>query len=116
MQPKAGLFNLKFSTLSLKNSRVEAWVCKVWGLNVLQTSKLYITSTLNIDLISFTFHDFLMKIHSKLNKFRIKKTLDCYIVSNFMFLFEIQVILPETSPFSSAQMAVLSSFFSNVYM
>jgi hypothetical protein len=51
-----------------------------------------------------------MKIHSKLNKFRIKK-LDCYIVSDFRFLLEIQAILPETSPFLSAQMAVLSSFF-----
>ena len=51
-----------------------------------------------------------MKIHSKLNKFRIKK-LNCYIVSDLRFLLEIQAILPETSPFLSAQMAVLSSFF-----
>ena len=52
-----------------------------------------------------------MKIHSKLNKFRIKKKLDCYIVSDLRFLLEIQAILSETSPFLSAQMAVLSSFF-----
>ena len=32
-------------------------------------------------------------------------------LSLFKFLFEIQAILPETSPFLSAQMAVLSSFF-----
>ena len=50
-----------------------------------------------------------MKIHSKLNNFRIKK-LDCYIVSDLRFLLEIQAVLPETSPFLSAQMAVLSSF------
>ena len=37
--------------------------------------------------------------------------LDCYIVSDLRFLLEIQAILPETSPFSSTQMAVLSSFF-----
>ena len=52
---------------------------------------------------------FWIEIHSKLNKFRIKK-LDCYIVSDFRFLLEIQAILLETSPFLSAQMAVLSSF------
>ena len=52
-----------------------------------------------------------MKIHSKLNKFKIKK-LDCYIVPHLRFLLEIlQAILPETSPFLSSQMAVLSSFF-----
>ena len=40
------------------------------------------------------------------------KKLDCYIVSDLRFLLEIQAILPETtSPFLSAQMAVLSSFF-----
>ena len=60
--------------------------------------------------ISFNFQVFWMKIHSKLNRFRIKK-LDCYIVSDLRFLLEIQAILPETSPFLSAQMAVLSSFF-----
>ena len=60
--------------------------------------------------ISFTFQVFWMKIHSKLNKFRIKK-LDCYIVSDPRFLRETQAILPETSHFLSAQMAVLSSFF-----
>ena len=49
-------------------------------------------------------------MHSKLNKFSIKK-LDCYIVSDLRFLLEIQDILPETSPFLSAQMVVLSSFF-----
>ena len=51
-----------------------------------------------------------MKINSKLNKFRIKK-LECYIVSGLRFLLEIQAILPETSPFSFVQMAMLSSFF-----
>jgi hypothetical protein len=55
-----------------------------------------------------------MKIHSKLNKFRIKK-LDWYIVSDLRVLLEIQAILPETSPFLSAQMAVLEQLFSNVY-
>ena len=39
------------------------------------------------------------------------KKLYCYIVSDLRFLLEIQAILPETSPFLSAQMAVLSSFF-----
>ena len=52
-----------------------------------------------------------MKIHSKLNKFRIKNKLDCYIVSDLRFLLEIQAILPNNSPFLSAQMAVLSNFF-----
>jgi hypothetical protein len=47
---------------------------------------------------------FLTKIHSKFNKFRVKKL-------DLRFLLEIQAILPETSPFLSAQMAVLSSFF-----
>ena len=61
-------------------------------------------------VIFFTFQVIWMKIHSKLNKFRIKK-LDCYIVSDLRFLLEIQAILPKTSPFLSAQMAVLSSFF-----
>ena len=37
--------------------------------------------------------------------------LDCYIDSNLRFLFEIQAIRPETSPFLSVKMAVLSSFF-----
>jgi hypothetical protein len=55
-----------------------------------------------------------MKIHSKLNEFRIKK-LDCYIVSDLRFLLEIQAIVPKISPFLSSQMAVLCSFFSNVY-
>ena len=49
-----------------------------------------------------------MKIHSKLNKFRMKKN---YVVSDLRLLLEIQAILPETSPFLSAQMAVLSNFF-----
>ena len=53
---------------------------------------------------------FWMKIHSKLNEFRIK-ILDSYIISDLRFLLEIQAILPETSPFLAAQMAVLSSFF-----
>ena len=61
----------------------------------------------------FHLSSFLMKIHSKLNKLRIKK-IDCYIVSDLRFLLEIQAILQETSLFLSAQMAVLSSFFSNV--
>ena len=51
-----------------------------------------------------------MKIHPKLNKFRIKR-LDGYIVSDLRFLLKIQAILPETSPFLFAQMAVLSSSF-----
>ena len=51
-----------------------------------------------------------MKIHSKLNELKIKK-LDCYIIPEFRFLLEIQAILSETSPFISAQMTVLSSFF-----
>ena len=58
----------------------------------------------------FTFQVFWMKIQTKLNRFRIKK-LYCYIVSDLRFLLEIQAILPETSPFLFAQMAVLSSFF-----
>ena len=53
---------------------------------------------------------FWMKIHPKLNKFRIKE-LDWYIVSDFRFLLEIQAILPKTSLFLPAQMAVLYSFF-----
>jgi hypothetical protein len=61
-------------------------------------------------VIPFTFQGFWMKIHSKLNKFSIKK-LDCYVVSDLRFLLEIQAILLETSPFLSAQMAVMSSFF-----
>ena len=67
-------------------------------------------------VISFTFQVFWMKIHSKLNKFRIKQ-LDCYIVSEFRFLLETQAILPETSPFLSAQMAscCAEQLFSNVY-
>ena len=65
-------------------------------------------------VISFTFQVFWMKVHSKLNKFSIKK-LGCYIVSDLRFLLEIQAILPKTSPFLFAQMAVLSSFFSNLY-
>ena len=32
-------------------------------------------------------------------------------ISGFYFLLEIQAILPETTPFLSVQMAVLSSFF-----
>ena len=51
-----------------------------------------------------------MKIHFELNKFGIKNILDCYIVSNLRFLLEIQAIMLEISPFSSAQMAMLSSF------
>jgi hypothetical protein len=47
---------------------------------------------------------------SFLNKFKIKK-LDCYIVSDLRFLLEIQAILPETSPFLSAQIALVSTFF-----
>jgi fucose 4-O-acetylase-like acetyltransferase len=39
------------------------------------------------------------------------KILDCYIISDLRFLLEIKAILPETSLFLSAQMAVLSSFF-----
>ena len=35
----------------------------------------------------------------------------CYIVSDLRFLLEIHDILPKTSPFLSAQMIVLSSFF-----
>ena len=50
-------------------------------------------------------------MHSRSNKFRIKKNLDCNIVSDLKFLLEIQAILPETSPILSAQMAVLSRFF-----
>ena len=61
-------------------------------------------------VISFTSQVFWMKIHSKLDKFRIKK-LECYIVSDLRFLLEIKAILPETSPLISAQMAVLSCFF-----
>ena len=53
--------------------------------------KLSIPSTLNIDLILWHTH--------------------CYIVSDFRFLLEIQAILPETSPFSLVQMAVFNSFF-----
>ena len=37
--------------------------------------------------------------------------MDCYIVSDLSFLLKIQSVLLETSPFLSAQMAVLSSFF-----
>ena len=44
-----------------------------------------------------------MKIHSKLNKFRIKNTRLLYVVSDLRFLLEIQGILPG--------MTVLSSFF-----
>ena len=40
-----------------------------------------------------------------------KKTLDCYIVSDLRFLIERLPILPKTSPFLSAQMAMLSNFF-----
>ena len=58
----------------------------------------------------FHFSSFRMKINYKLNKFRIKN-LDCYIVTDLRFLLEMQAILPKTSPFVSAQMAVLSSFF-----
>ena len=43
-------------------------------------------------------------------KFRTKK-LDGFIVSDLRFLLEIRAILPETSPFLSAQMAVPSSLF-----
>ena len=53
---------------------------------------------------------FWMKIHFKLNNSE-KKILDCHIVSDLRILLEIQGVLPETSPFLSAQMAVLSSFF-----
>jgi hypothetical protein len=52
-----------------------------------------------------------MKIHSKMNKFRIKNK----IVADLRYLLEIQAIMPEASPFLSAKMAVLSSFFSKVY-
>ena len=52
-----------------------------------------------------------MKIHSKLNKFRMKKILDCYIVSDLRFSLEIQAILPETSPFLSG---CAEQLFSNV--
>ena len=65
---------------------------------------------LNHGLCFFTFQVFWMIIHPKLNKFRLKR-LDGYIVSDLRFLFKIQAILPETSPFLFAQMTVLSSFF-----
>jgi putative flippase GtrA len=39
------------------------------------------------------------------------KKVVCYIVSDLWILLEIQAILPETSLFLSAQLAVLSSFF-----
>jgi hypothetical protein len=57
-------------------------------------------------------HGLLLSLFKILDEstFRIKK-LDFYIVSNLRFFLEIQAILPETSPFLSAQMAVLSSFF-----
>ena len=62
--------------------------------------------------MGYFFHVFWKKLHSKLTKFRIKKyVLDCYIVSDLRFLLEIQAILPKTSPFSCAQMAMLSGFF-----
>ena len=56
------------------------------------------------------FKFFERKYLQKLNKFSIKN-LDCYIVSDLRFLLEIQDILPETSPFLYAWMAVLSTFF-----
>ena len=62
---------------------------------------------LNHGLFLSLFKFFWMKIHSKLNKFRIKNRL----LYCFRFLLEIQAILPKTSPFLSAQIAVLSSFF-----
>ena len=37
--------------------------------------------------------------------------IDCYIFSDLRFLFEIQAILPKTSPFLAAQMALPSIFF-----
>ena len=54
-------------------------------------------------VFSFTFQVFWMKIHSKLNRFRIKK-LYWHIVSDFRFLLGIQAILPKNSLFLSAQM------------
>ena len=88
---------------------------KHWPYTVASTidcvcSKM-LNNGLNHGLFLSLFKFFWMKIHSKLKKFRIKKKLDCYIVSDLRFLLEIQAILPETSPFLSAQMAVLSSFF-----
>ena len=64
------------------------------------------------EAISFTFQVFWVKIHSKLNEFRILKYQIAILfpISGF-YLKYIQAILPETSPFSTAQMAVLSSFF-----
>ena len=40
-----------------------------------------------------------------------KRKIYCYTVSDLRFLLKIQAILPETSPFLFAQMAVLSSSF-----
>ena len=61
---------------------------------------------------SFHFSSFWMKIHSKLNRFRIKeKILDCYIAYDLRYLLEIQGIQPKTSPFLYPIMAVNSSFF-----
>ena len=88
---------------------------KHWSYTVAHTidcvcSKM-LNHGLNHELFLSLFKFFWMKIHSKLNRFRINKILDCYIVSDLRFLLEIQGILPETNPYLSAQMAVLSSFF-----
>ena len=49
-------------------------------------------------------------MHFRLNKFRIKSTRLLHCFRSQVFL-NIQAILPETCPFLSAQMALLSSFF-----
>ena len=74
--------------------------------------KKLIVSAVKYWIMDYFFHfsSFCVKIHSNLNKFTIKKNY-CYIVSDLKFLLEIQAILPKTSPFLSAQMAVLSSCF-----
>jgi hypothetical protein len=52
---------------------------------------------LNHGLFLSLFKFFWMKIHSKL-KSETKKKLDCYIISDFRFLLEIQAILPTVGP------------------
>jgi hypothetical protein len=54
-----------------------------------------------------------MKIHSKLNKFRIKK-LDCFDVSDFRILLEIQAILLKTSSNGCAEQLLGKKRFDNI--
>ena len=81
----------------------------------LLVSKFYIPSTLNMDYFMgyfFHFSQLWLKIYSTFNwKFRIEIQ-NAIFFSDFRSLLDVQSNLPETSPFLSAQMAVLSSSFS----